>query len=342
MKVQVNNITTKTIKNWEAFLKSHPHNTVFQSYDMYMFYKKVQNFEPFLFLCEDDDANCVGVLLAVKIKEGKGLKGVLSSRVVIYGGPIIEQMGRIRMEILDSLLSKLLTELKNNSIFIQFRNFFEWSSDEKKVFSNYGFSFKQRLNLLVDTSNIEGVLKNIKATKKRQISKALKEGARIESPSSLDEVKIFYDLLHTLYKNKVRKPLPAWSFFKEFYHQSVEGKLGIIRLIKFNHNIIGGILCPLTKGKNIYEWYVVGLDTEYKNVYPSVLATWAPIDYALNNNLKHFDFMGLGKPEIPYGVRDFKMNFGKTTLNFGRFGRRHKVLYPFIEISYNLLRAIKI
>jgi len=40
-------------------------------------------------------------------------------------------------------------------------------------------------------------------------------------------------------------------------------------------------VCPILQRKVIYEWYVCGLDREIKDVYPSILATWAAIDYAV-------------------------------------------------------------
>jgi len=311
---------------------------------MYSFYTKVQNFEPFLFYGENDQQECVASLLAVVISEGKGLKGYLSSRVVVYGGPIIDVDCTNALEMLDLLLKSLVNKLRTKSIFIQFRNFFEWNSVEKQIFKNNGFDFKERINLVIDTSDRATVLSRISTTKRRQIKKALNSGATISTPKSETDVKQLYSLLFHLYKNKVKKPLPGWPFFKEFYKISKTGKLGIILLVKTNNKIIGGIIAPFTQDKNIYEWYVVGLDNKYKKQYPSILATWAPIDYALKNNLLQFDFMGLGKPDVDYGVRDFKLNFGGTeqVVNYGRFGRRNKILYPLVEWMYNLMRYIKL
>ena len=341
MQVQVNNITDSTKKTWEKLLKCHPHNTVFQSYKMYSFYTRVQNFKPFLFLCMDDFDNCIGVLLAVRIKEGRGLLGYLSSRIVVYGGPIIKEDISNKEDVLSLLLDVCVSNLKNNCMFIQFRNFFEWTNDEKQIFKNYGFSFKERLNLLVPTSSKDEVLSNISSSKRRQIRNGLKSGVKIVDPESINEVKQFFNLLFDLYKNKVKKPLPSWSFFEEFYKSSKNNELGIIKLVKINKRVIGGVLCPITGNRNIYEWYVVGLDKDFKHHFPSVLATWAPIEFALNSNLHHFDFMGLGKPKDPYGVRDFKMKFGKNIVNYGRFARRNKVLYLPVEFVYNLLRILK-
>ena len=60
----------------------------------------------------------------------------------------------------------------------------------------------------------------------------------------------------------------------------------------------------------IYDIYGCGEDGKYKDVYPSVLANWAALEYGLKNGLKYFDFLGAGKPNEDYGVREFKSKFG--------------------------------
>jgi len=52
-----------------------------------------------------------------------------------------------------------------------------------------------------------------------------------------------------------------------------------------------------------------------------VLATWAAIEYALEQSIPKFDFMGVGIPEREYGVREFKSRFGGKMVNYGRFAR---------------------
>ncbi|MEE4256726.1 MAG: GNAT family N-acetyltransferase, partial [Bacteroidales bacterium] len=147
-----------------------------------------------------------------------------------------------------------------------------------------------------------------------------------------------------------RKPLADWSFFESFYNQSAPRTtnrephtgIGIIRLIRFNDRIIGGILAPVFENKCIYEWYVCGLDREYTAQYPSVLATWAAIDYAAQNGIECFDFMGVGRPNIPYGVRDFKARFGGEEVNYGRLTRiNNRLLYHIAELGYNVLALFK-
>lgn len=100
--------------------------------------------------------------------------------------------------------------------------------------------------------------------------------------------------------------------------------LGKLLLVKIDDRIIGGILCAIMPGKAIYEWYIAGLDDEFKDVHPSVLATWAAIRFAIHNRLHHFDFLGAGSPENAYGVRDFKERFGGETIEYGRFEKIHQ------------------
>ena len=116
----------------------------------------------------------------------------------------------------------------------------------------------------------------------------------------------------------------------------------MILLVKYEDRIIGGILSPVFTDKVIYEWYVCGLDQEFRHVYPSVLATWAAMDYALQNNIARFDFMGVGVPDRDYGVRDFKSKFGGELVNYGRFGRvNNKLLYAITEIGFNILALLR-
>ena len=78
--------------------------------------------------------------------------------------------------------------------------------------------------------------------------------------------------------------------------------------------------------KIIYEWYIAGEDGKYPGIYPSVLATWAAMDYANKKSIPIFDFMGAGSPDNNYGVRTFKSKFGGELVEYGRFIRINKPL----------------
>ena len=328
-------------EQWADLVSRHPYGNVFQSPEMFELFRLTDKFEPVVVAVVNENESLRGVLLGVVIREKNGIKGFFSARTVVYGGPLVHPGEERVKEVLGSLLQGLVKEVGRKSIFIQFRNFYDLK-DHLDVFEKYGFSYKERLNFIVDTSSEEVVRSNISKSKLRQVRKALEAGARIHRAENEQQLRDFYDILYHLYKYKVQKPLPGWSFFRHFYELSEGGSPGAILLISYKEKIVGGILCPVTDKRVIYEWYVCGLDQDYKEIYPSVLATWAAIDHALRHGIKSFDFMGVGLPDREYGVRNFKARFGGEMTNYGRFSRiNNKFYYHIAEVGYNLLTLIK-
>lgn len=324
---------------WDRFISGHPEGSVFQSPQMHHFWNKVDHFEPVAFLAKDADQQIVGAALAVNISEPGWLRNKFSSRTVMYGGPLVSPSHPDFKAIHHELLSKIIRAVTGKTIFFQVRNFFD-TSEIRDQFTRCSFRYAHRLNLLVDTTSGENVQNGMSKSRIRQIRKSLNAGAIIVEPVDESEIEEFYLILKHLYQHKVRKPLPSYSFFREFYRATIQNQLGIIRLIKFREKIVGGIVCPVTPGQTIYEMYVCGLDEQYEpdGIYPSVLATWAPIEYAMMNHIPSFDFMGVGIPGRAYGVRDFKMRFGGTTVNYGRYARvNNQLIYVISEIGYNIL-----
>ena len=169
----------------------------------------------------------------------------------------------------------------------------------------------------------------------RQVKKALKNGVEIVLATSEQEIRDWYQILSRLYRTKVRTPLWSEAFFLQFYRNGV----GKYLLAKCQDKVIGGMMCPILNNKAIYEWYVCGLDEEYRELYPSVMATYAAIEYAKAKGLPLFDFMGAGKPNVPYGVRDFKMEFGGKLVEHGRFlCVRKTLLYKIGELEVKWLK----
>lgn len=331
------------ISRWDAFLRAHPDGSVLQSHFCYQLFDSTENFDPVLVYCLDEENHIAGLLLGVVIREGGWLKKFFSSRTVVYAGPLILDVVGAKQEIFNLLLRRLVKEVKHRSIFIQFRPSFDLSVFQPE-FEQLHFRFTPRLNLLVDTTDRRQVVREMSASRLRQVKQSLKNGAEIIIPDQHLQIDEFYLLLSDLYRHKVKKPLPDRSFFRAFFEATRDGLNGRIFLIRHQQRIIGGIMAPGFAGNTLFEWYVCGLDEEYRSrhIYPSVMATWAAIDYAIDNDFKHFDFMGVGKPGIPYGVRDFKMRFGGTVVSYGRYiCINNKFLYTFAELGYNILSLMK-
>ena len=97
-------------------------------------------------------------------------------------------------------------------------------------------------------------------------------------------------------------------------------------------------MCPVLPGRSLYEFYVCGLDDEYREQHPSIMATWASIEFALENNIPVFDFMGAGQPEKEYGVREFKARFGGQEVEYGRFLKiQNPFLFPIGKLGLKIM-----
>jgi lipid II:glycine glycyltransferase (peptidoglycan interpeptide bridge formation enzyme) len=313
----ISDIHKTNLSEWERFVYNHPHANFFQSNKALSFFQQVNNYESVLIVARKHK-EIVGSLLAVIIKEGTGLKGYFSRRCIVWGGPLIDGKDD---EVFVSLLHRLERFVSSKCIYIEFRNFWD-QTDYMNLFRKNAYNFNEHLNYIVQVSTLEESKAGLSKSKKRQVNKSLKSGAELVSAKNLKQIKQFYNLLYRLYKEKVRKPLPSFDFFSCFFQNR---SLGTYILVHYENRIIGGIMCPIYKD-TIYEWFVCGMDGNIKNVYPSVLATWGPIEYAANNGLKYFDFMGAGRPDENYGVREFKSKFGGNLVNYGRFV---KVVKPF-------------
>jgi lipid II:glycine glycyltransferase (peptidoglycan interpeptide bridge formation enzyme) len=322
---------------WEAYISAHPNGTVFQSPDMYDLYCNIASYTPRVIAMEDQQGVIRILVLVIIIKDYKGIAGRLTSRALINGGPLMDSHVKHQENLLADFLDVLIQEVRKETLYIQIRNHHDYSVFDP-VFRSKSFIKEDHLNLIVYTQDSNETHHGISKSKIRQAKKGRSLGVEIVVASDEKEVKEFYDLLYQLYATRVKKPLPPYSFFLYFYKASLQGKLGKIMLTKYQGRVVGGMICPITPGKSINEWYICGLDREYPKIYPSIILTLGVIDYAIENHIPAFDFMGIGSPDVPYGVRDFKTRFGGKTVNYGRYLRiNNKYIYTVAKTGFIIL-----
>ena len=359
---------------WQALVNQSPTATWFQTPEAYKFYASVNEMMPFavgVVESQECDSEAMGngqwaigketsgavtsahtpklkgVIVGYITKEKNPIKQLLTGRAIIIGGPLLAE------DISATALAALLKAVKamdngqwaigeennrqspiaNRPIYIESRNFHDYSK-WKSIFETNGYAYQPHLNFHVDCMQ-ENMLATMSESRRRQIKKAIKSGVEIIEAQSQDDVIAYYEILKDLYINKVKTPLFPVEFFLSFFDNS----FGKYLLVKYEGKIIGGIMCPILKARTIYEWFVCGLDEQYKNQYPSVMATYAAIEYANSNNISCFDFMGAGKPDEAYGVRDFKARFGGEMVEYGRYlCVRKPLLYNIGKLGVKLLK----
>ena len=259
-------------------------------------------------------------------------------------GFIFRKMLNFRLLLLEENFLQLRTndiQLRNflgSAVFTEFRPLNGISEKEENLLNQLGFSKTDWLNLIAKTNSVSEIGEKVSDVKKRQIRSSEKY-VKVEEAGSEDDVEAFYRILYKLYRQKVRKPLPHYGFFSGFYHHVCGTEYGTILTVKYQGKVIAGMLCSITPGRSMYEWYVAGMDNEFKgnSIYPSVMITWAALEYAFNHKIPQFNFMGAGYPEIPYGVRDFKLDFGGELVNVGRYIKNNNpLLYKLGKMYYRL------
>ena len=291
----------------------------------------------------------VGVIVGYITRERNPIKQLLTCRSIIIGGPLLDE--HINNEALSALLSAIAqckveglkfkgTEnsiaettassphrlasdsdhastpytLPPTPIFIETRNFHDYSR-WKEVFKRAGFAYQPHLNYHINTTSLDQVQSRIGKHRWRYIRLSMRDGAQIVAHPTLEQVRAFYTILQDLYRTKVRTPLWSWEFFERLFHTEHARYI----LVELDGKIVGGTACVCLPGKAVYEWYACGLDNCRDDIRPLSVAIWGEMQYAAENGYPLFDFMGAGTPDQPYGVRDFKAEFGGVLVEHGRF-----------------------
>lgn len=297
---------------WNGLVEKSTTATFFQTRACYDFYSSLSFLKPFVFGVSENNT-LVGILCGYTIADGNVLKRFFSRRAIVPGGVLLapdasEQAVKL-------LLDKAKSQLTRKAIYLELRNYNDYTAFRPAI-ESAGFEYRPHLNFHVATPDVETVTKNLSSSKKRQIKQSIKGGAEVVVATTLTEVHDYYRILKTLYVERVKSPL----FPVEFFEKLIKLSNANILLIKVRQRVVGGITCVCLDTRTVSEWFVCGDDGGVdKGIYPSVLATWAGIEYALNNGYAKFDFMGAGKPDEGYGVREFKSKFGGELVEHGRF-----------------------
>lgn len=333
MKIVKNNEVDNS--KWKKLLDTSSYASPFQSENFYDFYNSIPNYSAEVFAVEETDE--YNALVVVTYQQEKGIAGYFSKRAIIYGGVILNENISDSIS-LEKLLSTIIKALKGKAIYCEIRNSFDYSKF-RYLFEKYGWIYEPRLNvqLSLQGKSADEVFVGMKYNRRREIKMSFKEGAEVREAFNTDEVFSLYDILKELYKVRVHLPLPTFDYFKRLF----ESNIGKVFVVIHDGKIIGGTFCMYLTGNSINTLYYAGLRNYNKKIFPTHLAIWGAITFGLNNNLKMIDFMGAGKPGIPYGVRYYKLEFGGDLVEHGRFIKVfNPVLFKIGKLGLNILSKI--
>ena len=219
-------------QQWSELVRTSETGTWFQSPEAYDFFASMPELmEPFVYGVERAGKLCA-VCVGYVTKERNPIKQFFTRRAIIIGGVAVAANGAKEDVVI--LLNYVRKELKPKSIYIEMRNFNDFSP-WKEAFEAAGFAYKPHLNFHVDPAT-----NNLSDNRKRQLKKS--DAVVSEGVSEL-EIREWYEVLSELYRTKVKTPLWPIDFFLEAYRQGV----GKFLLVKHEGKVIGGSMVVMWK-----------------------------------------------------------------------------------------------
>ena len=321
-------------QQWQDLIENSAVATWFQTDEAYRFYQSVGGMRAFAYGVSEE-GRLVGVVVGYITKNSNSILQYFTKRAIIYGGPLLD--AGISNEALSTLLKTVVQNIALNPIYIETRNFNDYSQ-WKEIFNINGFNYQTHLDYLINTTSLDLAQSRIGKHRWRYIRLSMRDGAKIVDNPTLEQVRAFYSILQDLYRIKVKTPLWSWEFFERLYHTEHARYI----LVELDGQIVGGTACVCLPGKAVYEWYACGLDDCRDDIRPLSVAIWGEMQYAAENGYPLFDFMGAGTPDQPYGVRDFKAEFGGELVEHGRFlCIRKPLLYKIGKLGVKWLKRRK-
>jgi lipid II:glycine glycyltransferase (peptidoglycan interpeptide bridge formation enzyme) len=323
---------------WSEFVINHPAGTIFQTPEMVTLYNLSNNHKPIVIAAVSDDNSLSGILVAVIQTEHNGLLGRLSSRAIVWGGPLVLNSD---IYVFNGLISEFDKKCKQIAIYSQFRNTYDFT-EYKSQFLYQKYHYEEHLDIIFDLQVGLSVLWNgIHPTRKKQINRGYKREIRTKVIDSLSgfEFENCYDILKQVYKD-AKLPCPARDYLLNAVN-IFEKTNRFKTIVAIYKDQIVGFRFFLCYNSVLYDWYAGSLKDHYDK-YPNDILPWELITWGVNNGYKSFDFGGAGNPGKPYGVRDFKSKFGGNIINFGRYEKIYNpLLFRIAKIGFSIWRHIK-
>lgn len=293
-----------------------PGNNAFHSTELFRILEQTPGYRPALIVAYAEDRP-VGKLLCITRRCSRVFP--LLKKTFVYGtGEYFPGEGApmTREAIFNEMLAHLNRRFGRRAWITEFRNI-EEPLFGYRHFRRNGF-FPVRWLRVRNSLHHHTIDKWMSASRKRQISRGLKNGSVIETASTPRQIEDFFSMLKHYYSSKIRHHLPDKKFFISLLEHSSGRELGKIFLVRLKEKTIGGSVCFFSDD-TCYLLFSGGMRKSYPLQYPGVLCIWGAMTYAREHGYDHLEFIDAGLPFKRYGYRDFILRFGGKQLSTRRW-----------------------
>lgn len=298
---------------WQEFVRAQPSANIYHTPEMFEVFARTRGYAPQVWAVVADDGAVLALHTPVQITLAPGLLHRFTTRAVSYGSVAYAEPHAAAA--LPLLLETYNHQTQDKILFTELRN----QSDLTRVqplLQAQGYAFEGHLNFLIDLTQSEQALwKNVNHGGRRHIRAAEKKGIVVREPESERDIQDSYRLIQQVYA-RIGVPLADWSLFRAAW-QALAPR-GLVRVFRaYLDNLCIGVRFVLTFKDSILDWYA-GVHSEYTAHSVNEFLVWHVLQWGQANGFRLFDFGGGGKPNEPYGPREFKRKFGGQEVNFGR------------------------
>lgn len=320
---------------WSVFLINHPAGNIFQTPEYYDLMKSVPGYEPLgAALVINDDVN--GILTGVIIRDQSRLLRNLTARAVVIGGPVIHDwFGLGTFFLIDDFYAHTWKKV----LFSQYRNLHD-TSGIAPVFRDEKYRYDDHLDIHIRLDRApDEILASFHPTRRKQIGRGYRRGLKVDCDVKPDDDLTMecWSLLRATYR-KAGLPVPPAELLR-----NASGILGPEKFRLFTARAgekLAAFRMVLTYKDCVYDWYAAS-DPVHNDKYPNDILPWEVMRWGSLKGYNTFCFGGAGKPGKRYGVRDHKLKFGGSLVNYGRYERIHRpLLYHAIMIPFNIRRRL--
>ncbi len=318
---------------WWEYVDRQSKATAFHTPFMHDSLVRVPGIMPFALFAVDEDMRIVGMINGYKQRLFKIVPGCIGSRAVIMQAPLFDSA-----EVLDYLLKEYRKTYRRKILYTEIRAHYDLSEYKDPLRSNK-FYYEDHLNIIVDLNQSEDVLWSQVHTKRRnEIRKAQKSGLTVREINR-DEFNYAYDILKEVYA-RAKLPLIDICFFEQCLAlESPRCRLAVFGA--FNAEKIVGTMFTLMYKDTVYDFYAGSL-VQYYHMNPNDIIPWSVFIEGKKLGFTRFDFGGAGKPDVPYGVRDYKKKFGGSFVNYGRYMcTDYRIMFGLFKYAKRLVQKSK-
>jgi serine/alanine adding enzyme len=297
---------------WATFVDHHDDGSIFHTPEMYRVFAEARHHRPAIWGTVDDEGEIRALMTPVTIATLGGPLRALTSRVVSFAGPLAGPLGE---QPLERLLRAYRDDGPRVPVFTEIRHHVD-GGELATALHACGFRHEGHLNFLVDLTQPEEELwRKVASSAKRNIQKARRQGVTIEDAADPADVAAGYEVLRDVYR-RIRVPLPDRSLFDAAFR--ILGPLGRCRVVlaRLGGRTIG--VMTLLHFKGVVTYWYTGTLREYARLGAGDLLVAHAIESGRELGCRILDLGGAGRPDEPYGVRDFKAKYGGVLVDHGR------------------------